>query len=392
MKPEKKFVFTTAIKKILGMKKRIKVIPGATSAGKTWAILPILVDQAIKNPNLAISVVSCTFNHLKKGAIRDFLNIMKLTGRYKSMSWNITNSTYTFANGSFIEFFSAEDEEKVRGPRRDVLYINEINKIKYEVYDNLVIRTNYDVFLDYNPTHSFWIDEKVIGDPDVEVLRLNYLDNEAIMENVKKMIEQRIEKAKYNEYWKNWVNVYAWGLPGKLEGVIFKNWKQIDAIPHDAKLLAYGMDFGVTAPTALVAIYKLDKEIIVDEIIYQRELHNADLAAIMKEKKVTGNIYADYNEPKTIAELRKYGFNIFPAKKGADSIRFGIQLMQEYNILITSRSKNLIREFERYSWKEDRDGNLTQTAEGEDHGIDATRYAFVMSLVKNAENSPFVII
>ena len=383
------FKYTTAIRKIRKMKARIKVIPGGSSAGKTWSILPILIDKAIKNDSLSISVVSESMPHLKRGAMRDFIKIMKLTNRFIPSSWNITNSIYTFANGSYIEFFSADDESKLRGARRNVLYINEANNIKFDAYNQLAMRTDMDIYIDYNPTHRFWCDTDVVPDDDAEVLILTYKDNEALSNTVVDYLESKIKLVATSDYWKNWVDVYVYGKVGKLEGVIFNNWSEIGGVPDDARLVGYGMDFGFTNDaTTLIAVYKYNEDIILDEIIYRKGLQNSDIANLMKSNGVTDEVFADSAEPKSIAELRRYGLNVRPTKKGKDSIVFGIGILQEFNMLVTKRSSNIKDELNKYHWMKDKEGNPTNTAvDAFNHCIDAIRYLAMMKLYKRNETA-----
>ena len=369
------------------MRARIKIVPGGSSAGKTWAILPILIDKAIKNPGLSISVVSESMPHLKRGAMRDFIKIMKMTNRFISSNWNITNSIYTFTNGSYIEFFSADDDAKLRGARRNILYINEANNITYDSYNQLAMRTDMDIYLDYNPTHKFWADTEVADSDDAEVLVLTYHDNEALSQTVVDYLESKIELANKSSYWKNWVDVYVYGKVGKLEGVIFDNWTIIDKIPEEARLLGYGLDFGFTNdPSALVGVYKYNDKIILDEVIYQKGLQNSDIANIIKSHNIKEDIFADSSEPKSIAEIKRYGVNIKPTEKGKDSVVFGISVLQEYDILVTKRSINLIDELNKYQWMKDKEGNPTNTPiDAFNHTIDAIRYFAVMKLTKKKE-------
>jgi phage terminase large subunit len=194
------FVYTTGLDKIRNMSKRIKVIPGGSSAGKTYAILAVLIDKCATTPNLSVSVVSESFPHLRKGSMRDFLNVMKNTGRYIDSHWNRTNSIYNFHNGSYIEFFGADSGDKLRGARRNVLYINECNNVNKEVYIQLAMRTDKDIFLDYNPSNKFWIDD-VLESDEAEKLILTYKDNEALSDNVVKFLEEKRILALTSEYW-----------------------------------------------------------------------------------------------------------------------------------------------------------------------------------------------
>ena len=386
------FTFTTAIRKLRKLSKRVKKVPGGTSAGKTFGILPILINRAAKQGGLEISVVSESIPHLKRGAIKDFKKIMRVTGRWRSDGWHDTDKRYTFANESYIEFFSADQEDKVRGPRRNILYINECNNISFETYHQLAIRTDIEIWLDYNPTHEFWIHTELQDDEDTETLILTYQDNEALSPVLVKEIEKARAKAfhdtnakdLFNEknikskYWSNWWKVYGLGLVGNLEGVIFNNWSQIDSIPPEAKLFSYGMDFGFTNdPTTLVAVYKWDDKLVVDELIYQTKLLNSDIIRMCKElTDMQTYIIADSAEPKSIQEISNAGIRIKGANKGKDSINHGIDLLQQYELLITSRSTNLIKELRNYTWDVDKQGNkLNKPIDDWNHGIDSLRYS-----------------
>ena len=381
------FVYTTALRKIRKMKSRIKVIQGGTSASKTFSILAILIDKAIKTPNLEISVVSESIPHLRRGANKDFLKIMKDTGRYIPSHYNKTLLRYEFSNGSYIEFFSADDESRLRGARRNILYLNESNNINYDAYLQLSIRTDGDIYLDFNPTSRFWVHSEIIGQPDTEYLILTYKDNEALSDEIVKQLEINREKAKTSSYWENWVRVYLDGQIGQVEGTIFKDWERIDKIPDEARLIGYGLDYGYSVdPTALIGIYKYNDDLVIDEVIYQTGLLNSELSNLMKSYGVKGEIFADSAEPKSNAELKRYGHQIKPVEKGKDSINYGIQILQEKKLLITKRSTNLINELEKYMWKRNRDGGYEQTPiDAYNHAMDAMRYAAMMKLGKRKE-------
>jgi len=376
------FVYTTAISKIRAMSARKKVIQGGTSSGKTWAILPILIDRAAREPGMEISVVSESVPHLRRGAMKDFLKIMRMTNRYVDAHFNKTNLKYEFANGSYIEFFSVDDDSKLRGARRNILYVNEANNISYESYLQLAIRTSGDIFIDFNPVARFWAHNEIMKENDSELIILKYQDNEALDKNIISELESNRIKALTSDYWRNWCRVYLDGEIGTLEGVIYSNWKEIDSIPADARLLGYGLDFGYSSdPSALVAVYKYNNDIIADEVVYAKNLLNSDLVNLFRQNSVSGDIFADSAEPKSIDEIRRYGFRINPVSKGADSIKFGIGIIQEYNLLVTKRSINLKDELSRYTWAKDRDGNaLNYPIDSYNHALDALRYFAMMKL------------
>ena len=373
-----KFVYTTAIRKMRALNKRIKVVQGGTSAGKTFGILPILIDRAAKE-KLEISVVSESIPHLRRGALKDFIKIMQETNRWITPNYNKSLLKYTFSNGSYIEFFSVDQPDKLRGARRDILYINEANNVDFESYQQLAIRTSKEVWVDYNPTHEFWAHTELIPDKDSEFIILTYKDNEALSESIVTEIEKAKEKAKTSSYWENWWNVYGLGNIGSLEGVVFSNWSQIDKIPEEARLIGYGCDFGYTNdPTAIVEVYTWNNKRILNEICYKTQMVNNDIAKILSSNIVT---YADSAEPKSIEEIKRTGVYIKGVTKGKDSINFGIQIMQSQDYLITSNSTNVIKEFRYYCWDKDKNGKvLNKPIDKYNHAIDAIRYHEMESL------------
>ncbi len=362
------------------MTARKRVVQGGTSAGKTFGVLPILIDKALKYPGLEISVVSESIPHLRRGALKDFLKIMVWTGRMEEKKFNRSLLTYRFDNGSYIEFFSADQPDKLRGARRNILYINEANNVDFESYQQLAIRTSKDIWLDFNPTSEFWAHNEVLKDNDAELLILTYKDNEALPSTIVDEIEKAKVKAETSKYWANWWKVYGLGQIGSLQGVVFENWEQIDTVPNDAKLIAYGMDFGFTNdPTTLTAIYQYNGKYILDEIIYRTKLTTSDLNNLMRSKGVAKNknIYADSAEPKTIRELSNMGWNVKASEKGRDSIMFGINKMQQEQFLVTKNSINLIKELRSYLWDTDKTGKqLNKPIDAFNHALDGVRYYF----------------
>jgi len=364
-----KYKRTTATEKILKLKNRIRAVNGGTGASKTISILMYLIDKAQYNSDIKISAVSESFPHLKRGAIRDFLDIMITSGHFEDARWNKTDFTYKFKNNSIIEFFSVDQPAKVRGPRRDILFINEANNIPYETFDQLEIRTNKEIWMDWNPTHEFWFYTDVKDKrKDVEFITLTYKDNECL----EPAIVESIESHKDN---KNWWLVYGLGQLGELEGKIYVDWKIIDKVPHEARLERYGLDFGYSIdPTSIAGLYYYDGGYIVDEELYQKGLSNKQIADFLNNRD-KALVVADSAEPKSIDEIKSYGINIIPSQKGQGSVNQGIQWVQQQRISITKRSVHAIKEYRNYLWKTDKDGNILNIPdEGFNHSMDAIRY------------------
>jgi phage terminase large subunit len=367
------FKRTTATNKVLALKKRNKIIQGGTSASKTYSILAVLINKAVTIPSLEISVVAETIPHLRRGALKDFIKILKWTNRFNEKQFNKSLLTYEFKNGSVIEFFSADDSSKLRGARRDILYINECNNVTFDSYNELAIRTRKEVYLDFNPAQEFWVHKELKNEPDSDFLILTYKDNEALDQSIIDQIEKNKEKAKTSSYWANWWKVYGEGQLGMLEGVVFSNWKTIDTIPKEAKLLGIGLDFGYTNdPTAIIEIYNYNGQRIVNELAYQNGLLNSDIAKLLP-KHVP--VYADSSEPKSIDEIKRFGVTIKGVTKGKDSINYGIDVIQRNEYLVTANSQNLIKELRSYVWDTDKQGNrLNKPIDFNNHAIDAFRY------------------
>jgi phage terminase large subunit len=383
---------TKALDRLLELNKRIKVVKGGTSAGKTICILLILIDYAIRNDGKEISVVSESIPHLRRGAFKDFCQLLKGLGRYNDNQLNKSVLKYTFTNGSYIEFFSTDQSDKLRGARRTDLYINECNNVPFDAYNQLAVRTSGNIWLDYNPSSLFWVDKEIIGQEDADYITLTYKDNEVLDQAIVKEIEKAKEKSKTSTYWANWWRVYGLGETGSLEGVCIPDWKEIDVIPQESRLLAYGMDFGYSVdPTTLIALYKWNDAYIYDEVLYKKGMLNRDISRFLSQADIKENITADSAEPKSIAELQGYGHNIHGVTKGRDSVVYGINLINQNEIYVTSRSKNLKRELGGYVWAKDKEGNTLQKPSGEHPDcIDAARYVLTDQLENPNKGQYFI--
>lgn len=391
------FIKTTATKKIIQMDKvrhpvgnpniikgdkeilpkRIRAVPGGTSASKTISILMFLIAKAQgdKEPTLT-SVVSESVPHLRRGAIRDFINILQSHGYFKDNNWNKTDSIYTFETGSKMEFFSSDNGDKLRGARRDRLFINEANNVTFDAFEQLEVRTKDFIFLDWNPTNEFWYYTEIKPKRnDWEEVTLTYVDNEALSTNIVESIEQRKNR-------KGWWMVYGLGMLGEVEGKIYKGWQIVDEVPHEARLERYGVDFGYSNdPTAVVAVYYYNGGYILDQILFKKEMSNKMIADTILSND-SALVIADSAEPKSIAEIATYGVNIMPCEKGKDSVANGIQLVQDSKISMTQRSADIIKEYRNYLWRTDKTGKIINIPEsGFDHTLDAVRYALT-SIIK----------
>lgn len=373
---QSKFNFsdTTATRRIFDMDKRIRAVSGGTSASKTISILVWIIDycQSPKNRGKLVTVVSESYPHLSKGAMRDFENIMKDRCYWNDKLWNSSKHTYTFETGNQCEFMSVDTYGKAHGPRRDVLFINEANNLHYNIVDQLITRTKEIIWLDWNPTSEFWFYTEMLPNRnDIDFITLTYKDNEALDANT--VLE--IESHKNNKWW--W-QVYGLGQIGDLEAKIYRDWAIIDDIPHEARLERYGMDFGYTHdPTAIVAIYTYNGGFIIDEITYQKGLSNKTIADILLNQ-LKATVIADSAEPKSIAEIYSYGVNIIGAEKGADSVFQGIQFVQAQKISVTKRSINIIRSYRNYMFDTDKNGKVINDPDDTVHEwsntMDAIRY------------------
>lgn len=364
------FQITTATKKLSKLRKRIRGVSGGTSASKTISILLLLVDYAHTHKNELISIVSESFPHLKRGAMRDFLNIMEQHGYYDDARWNRTDSIYTFETGTKIEFFSADQADKVRGPRRDVLFINEANNVSLETYNQLEVRTKKVVWLDWNPVQEFWWYTDIAPNAEHDFIKLTYKDNEALAPSIIQSIEAR-------QYSKQWWKVYGLGELGEAEGRVYKDWRILDEIPHEARLERYGLDFGYTNdPSVLIAIYYYNGGYILDEVFYRKGMSNKQIADFIQTQPYA-LVTADSAEPKSIDEISLYGVPIIGAAKGRDSIMQGIGFVQAQRISVTKRSTNTLKEYRSYLFMTDRDGKAMNKPEDiNNHAMDAIRYGF----------------
>ena len=359
--------------------KKIVVEQGGTRSGKTYNILLwIIFEYTYRNTGKTITICRKSFPSLRASVMRDFFEILRNYELYNEDYHNKSSNEYHL-NGNLIEFISLDQPQKIRGRKRNLLYINEGNELFYEDWQQLVFRTDGRIIIDYNPSESFhWIYDKVVPREDCDFYQTTYRDNPFLDKSIVDEIERLRDTDE--DYWR----IYGLGERGMSRATIFQFGQS--EIPTDAKLISYGLDFGYTNdPTALVAVYQLDNHLYLEELIYRTGLTNRDIHAHFQSFNLDrrDEIFADSAEPKSIDELHRFGWNVKPTVKGADSVNAGIDILKRHKLFVTPRSSNLIKELQNYKWVEDKNGNLlNKPIDAFNHGIDAARYAVANKLSK----------
>ncbi|MGN0191074.1 MAG: PBSX family phage terminase large subunit [Candidatus Cryptobacteroides sp.] len=368
------------------IKPRYLSLCGGTRSGKTYSVLQlfilVLLGEERRGAKATVnSICSESIPHLKRGCIRDFKTIMQAEGLWDANRWNESDKTYKFRNGSILEFFSVDNAGKVFGASRDRLFVNECQHIDYETFRQLAVRTRGMIVVDYNPTHHFWVMDKVESKDNCIRIHSTYEDNVFLSDAQRREIEDNRSDA-------NWWRVYGQGLEGSLEGLIYE-FETIDRLPElsefDKLVEVQGLDFGFTNdPTARVQVYadRRTKTAYIRERCYETHLQNKHIVEDLSRDGVGRMvpIYADCAEPKSIADIIDGGFNVIPCDKDApvksDKMKFQLQWMQAWKLYVTKDSVNLINELRNYTWMKDKDGNtLNQPIDKYNHLLDALRYA-----------------
>jgi len=367
--------------------KRRVLNEGGTASSKTWSILQLLVTIAqYSKSRLLISIVSESLPHLKRGAIRDFFRVLDESAD-NNPRYNKTEQTYNFGN-SIIEFFGADEADKVRGPRRDILFINEGNNVPWETARGLDIRTRLFTIVDWNPVSEFWAHEYWVNDPVSAYVHSTYLD---AIDVLPAEVVTNIES--YKDKDPNWWAIYGLGKLGKVEGLVYPFFEQVDELPDGD--VFYGLDFGYSNdPTVLVKNVILDDGLFAQEKIYESGMTNDMIAYRMAElgvRKHYDEIFADSAEPKSIEEIYQHGFNIKGVTKGPGSVEFGHQKVRQYKQYWTKDSIDCIKEQRNFRYIPDKNGKLTdKTTHAFSHGMDARRYG-IMGKVELKETEQVVI-
>lgn len=362
-------------------KYRLIANKGGTRSGKTYSLISLFVVVSVASKKRRVfDVVSESLPHLKRGAMNDITEIMDAEGLEEGTHYtnNRTDHVITFKSGNVIRFFSADDWGKVKGSKRDVLFINESNRIPYEVYRQLAVRTSEVIFMDWNPDAEFWYELKGLDrKADTVEIHSTYKDNAHLS-------DIQIAEIESNKDDENWWRVYGLGLTGHAEGIVYKRWEQVDEIPTYADLVGRGLDFGYTNdPTAIVDVWYADGSLWLDEICYSPGLTNDKIAE--KLRGLPPSTIADSAEQKSIDEIKNYGVRyIEPAIKGRDSVKNGIQILQRYPLKVTSRSAHLIYELRNYKYKEEKTTGIitNEPVDKWNHALDAVRYVALNRLAQ----------
>jgi phage terminase large subunit len=362
-------------------KEKIVINQGGTSSSKTYSIVQLLYLKAISEPNIIITVTGESIPNLKKGAYRDAENIYATHAELSSfvIGWNKTDRVISFSNSSIIEFTSNLDSQSAKNGKRDYLFVNEANGIDWSIFWEMAIRTRKQIYIDYNPSAPFWCHDKLIGTTpqsndlgaSVRLIISDHRHNHFLSEDDHAKIEGIKDKYRHR--------VYARGLTGNLEGLIFLNWKEIPDNQFPDSDFIGGLDFGYTNdPTAGIKMARIGNNVYVHELCYKSGISANNLKSIFETNGFDGNIpiYCE-NDPEMISQLRRLGLRALSARKGQGSIKAGIFMLQDLNVFYTASSRNLAEERKRYMWQIDRVTGLptNDPIDNWNHGIDALRYA-----------------
>lgn len=352
--------------------RRICILQGGTRSSKSYSALQWLLVKALTETNIVISVVRKSFPSMRVSIMRDWQGILKELGIWNDGNWSATEHIYTFDNGSMVEFMSIDSSEKRKGSSRDYLFIDEANELSREDWFQLFIRTRKKSIIAYNPSFgtNHYIFTEIHAHPEADLYISTFKDNPFLEPQLIEEIERL--KEINPEYYK----IYGLGQPGNNVGTIFSI-HLIDEIPEGAEFVAFGMDYGFSVdPTTLMAVAKRDKDLYIDELLYRTGMVTGDIIKHLRGLDIERNeIWGDSAEGRLIEEIHRAGFNIKPVRKGKDSIRLGIDLMQQWRLHVTKRSTNTIKEFSEYVWTVDKNGNFENVpVDYSNHAIDAIRY------------------
>tara|TARA_R100001594_G_scaffold42059_1_gene74112 strand:- start:9568 stop:10737 length:1170 start_codon:yes stop_codon:yes gene_type:complete len=381
---------TVVLEKNLNATTRIVVNQGGTRSSKTYSIAQLIILKALQEQGKVYTICRKTLPALKSSAYRDFFSILEHHNLYNPNKHNKSELTYKL-NNNLIEFISVDMPDKVRGRQRHILWMNEATEFSMEDFVQLSLRCTENIYLDFNPSDPYsWIYDRVMNRDDCTFIKSTYLDNPFLPEETIKEIE-RLRSLDSN-YW----TIYGLGDMAQPTETIFRQFEIANEVPKNANLISLGMDFGYSNdPTAIVEVYKLNDDLYINELLYSKGLTNQDIALKLRELNV-GNrteIVYDSAEPKSGEELRRMGFLMFPAKKGADSINMGIDVLRRFKLHITKNSINALNEFKYYKWLTDKNGHIVNkpATNQADHLIDAVRYVALNKLMTNYSGKYYIL-
>ena len=381
---------TVVLQKNLNANTRIVVNQGGTRSSKTYSLAQLIILKALQEQGKVYTICRKTLPALKGTAYKDFFNILEEHNLYNPDKHNKSELTYKLNNNE-IEFISVDMPQKIRGRKRHILWLNEANEFRFEDWVQLSLRTTENIYLDFNPSDPYsWIYDKVMNREDCTFIKSTYLDNPFLPDETIKEIE-RLKDLDSN-YWK----IYGLGDMAQPTETIFRQFEICNSVPNESELIAIGMDFGYSNdPTAIVEVFKLNDNLYINELVYSKGLTNQDIAQRLRELDITRQteIIADSAEPKSIEELYRQGFNIKGAKKGADSINMGIDVLRRFKLHITKNSTNALNEFKYYKWLTDKNGHIVNkpATNQQDHLIDAVRYTALNKLMTNHSGKYYIL-
>ena len=381
---------TIVLQKNLNATTRFVVNQGGTRSSKTYSLAQLIILRALQEQGKVYTICRKTLPALKSSAYRDFFNILEHHNLYNPNKHNKSELTYKL-NNNLIEFISVDMSDKVRGRQRQVLWMNEATEFTMDDFVQLSLRCTENIYLDFNPSDPYsWIYDKVMTRDDCTFIKSTYLDNPFLPEETIKEVE-RLKNLDSN-YWQ----IYGLGDMAQPTETIYRQFEISNNIPNDAELIAIGMDFGYSNdPTAIAEVFKLNDDLYINELLYSKGLTNQDIANKLRELNITRHIeiIADSAEPKSIEELYRQGFNIKGAKKGADSINMGIDVLRRFKLHITKNSTNALNEFKYYKWLTDKNGHIVNkpATNQQDHILDAVRYVALNKLMTNHSGKYYIL-
>jgi phage terminase large subunit len=346
--------------------KRFIINEGGSRSSKTYSLCQLMIIYCLQNNNKVVSVIRKTFPALRATVLRDFIEILKDIGLYKQEMHNKSEHIYTFANGSMVEFFSVDDEQKIRGRKRDIAWCNEANELYFDDFTQLNMRTEDKLIFDYNPSDSAsWLYEL----PAEESIKIKstYKDNPFLPESIKAQIEdlKRTDEALYQ--------IYALGEKAISKSNIYSQWTFVAHRPAKFVKFVYGLDFGYNHPTALMRVYYCDNDIYIEPVIYESYLTTTMLIERLATLNIeqTVSILADHSRPEIIQEMNIAGYDVLNANK---VVKKGIDNLKTFGVFCQDH-KALKREYENYKWKKIGDFITDEPVKLFDDAMDAIRYA-----------------